>query len=114
MSDGKSGDRALETARELRAAAEEARRTILASRDIVERSREQTRAMMNRPEIEPCDQHTSQAPSEKLVHCLIQAYELAVDEDDVRTQALLGSMLHDVGGRIAAAVGPKAAQMIVH
>ncbi|KQP45165.1 MULTISPECIES: hypothetical protein [unclassified Methylobacterium] len=114
MSDANTGDRALETARALRAAAEEARRTILASREIVQRSQEQTRAMINRPEIEPCDHHTNQPPSEKLVRCLIQAYELAIDEDDVQTQALLGSMLHDVGGRIAAAVGPKAAQMILH
>jgi len=107
-------DRALEAARELRAAAEETRRTIQASRDLVQRSRDQTLALTTLPETEMTPFAQDNEPSNDLVRSLIRAYELAEDDGDPRTRTLLGGVLHHVGCRIAAVVGPKAAHMAMH
>lgn len=109
-----AADRALEAARELRAAAEETRQTIQASRDLVQRSREQTLALTAVPESEMSPPAKDNGPSNDLVRSLIRAYELAEDDGDTRTRTLLGGVLHHVGCRIAAVVGPKAAHMVIH
>lgn len=106
-------DRNLTTARELRAAAEETRKALQISSDLVERSRRQTQAMAPREyelaaEIEYCD------PSKPLVECLIQAYELAEVDGDPQTRALLGRVLTHVGRRIAMGLDPRAANVVMH
>ncbi|WP_157862096.1 hypothetical protein [Methylobacterium sp. Leaf361] len=102
-------DRSLEVARELRAAAEETRRTLDASRELVRRSRVQSNSMAGSATL--CD---DVAPSQHLVECLIDAYEAAKDEPDVLTRNLLGQVLHHVGCRIARAFGPKAVGLATH
>ena len=103
-------NRSLEIARELRAAAEETRRLLKTSRELIQRSREQPLPVTDRsplPDDEP-------APSKHLVECLLEAYEAAEEETDARTQALLGCVLHHVGRRIASAAGPISAGVAVH
>lgn len=108
MVDRQHPDRCLEVARELRAAAEETRRTIQASRDLVRRSREQTAAG---PASREGGDH---APSNELVTSLIEAYEAAEIDADDRTRQLLGQVLHHVGRRVASSMGPRAAGVAVH
>jgi hypothetical protein len=96
-------DRCLEVARELRAAAEETRRTLQASRDLVRRSREQA---VTGPSAPPGD---DPGPSQHLVTSLIEAYEAADDDPDPQTRLLLGRVLHHVGRRVAGVMGPRAA-----
>ena len=102
-------DRCLEVARELRAAAEETRRTLQASRDLVRRSREQTAAgpSQSRKVEDP-------GPSNQLVTSLIDAYEASEDDPDTQTRLLLGRVLHHVGRRVAGAMGPRAVGIAVH
>ncbi|TXM66803.1 hypothetical protein [Methylobacterium sp. WL120] len=102
-------DRCLEVARELRAAAEETRQTLQASRDLVRRSREQTAAgpSLRRKDDDP-------GPSNQLVTSLIEAYEASEDDPDIQTRLLLGHVLHHVGRRVAGAMGPRAAGIAVH
>ena len=95
-------DRCLEVARELRAAAEETRRTLQASRDLVRRSREQAVTGPSAPGDDP-------GPSKHLVTSLIEAYEAADDDPDPQTRLLLGRVLHHVGCRVAGVMGPRAA-----
>ncbi|MFB0491565.1 hypothetical protein ABIE45_004151 [Methylobacterium sp. OAE515] len=102
-------DRSLEVARELRAAAEETRRTLDASRELVRRSRVQSNSMAGSATLSD-----DVAPSQHLVECLIEAYEAAEDEPDARTRHLLGQVLHHVGRRIARAFGPKAVGLATH
>ena len=106
-------DRNLATARELRAAAEETRQTLLVSRDLVERSRRQTQAMI-RPEYEMAAGTDHSAPSRPLVDCLIQAYELAEADGESQTRKLLGHVLTHVGRRVAKELGPRAAKIVMH
>ena len=102
-------DRCLEVARELRAAAEETRQTLQASRELVRRSREQTAAGL------PASREGEDlGPSNKLVTSLIEAYEAAEDDPDTQTRLLLGRVLHHVGRRVAGAMGPRAAGIVVH
>ncbi|WP_238262260.1 hypothetical protein [Methylobacterium mesophilicum] len=102
-------DKCLEVARELRAAAEETRQTLQASRDLVRRSREQTAAGL------PASHDGNDpGPSKHLVTSLIEAYEAAEDEPDLQTRLLLGHVLHHVGRRIAGVMGPRAAGISVH
>ena len=106
MLDRPRADRCLEVARELRAAAEETRRTLQASRDLVRRSREQAaRAPAS---------GSDPGPSQQLVTSLIDAYEAAEVEPDLQTRLLLGHVLHHVGRRIAGVMGPRAAGIAVH
>jgi len=107
MMDHPRADRCLEVARELRAAAEETRRTLQASRDLVRRSRQQAAA-------EPSISCSDPGPSNQLVTSLIEAYEAAEDEPDPQTRLLLGHVLHHVGRRIAGVMGPRAAGIAVH
>jgi hypothetical protein len=102
-------DRCLEVARELRAAAEETRQTLQASRDLVRRSREQSAAG---PPAGRKDDDLG--PSNQLVTSLIEAYEAAEDDPDTQTRLLLGHVLHHVGRRIAGVMGPRAAGIAVH
>lgn len=106
MVDRPHADRCLEVARELRAAAEETRRTLQASRDLVRRSREQDAG--------PPASSSDPGPSQQLVTSLIEAYEAAEDEPDLETRLLLGHVLHHVGRRIAGVMGPRAAGIAVH
>lgn len=110
MIDRPHTDRCLEVARELRAAAEETRRALQASRDVVRRSREQS-AIAAGPG-RPGDGDLG--PSKHLVECLIEAYEAAQGEADAQTRVLLGQVLHHVGRRVARALGPKATGIAVH
>lgn len=109
-----AGDRALEAARQLQVAAERTREVLRASDDLLRRSREQTQAVLaaraGGPTIAPDDP----GPSQELVACLIQAFELSEEDGDPRTRALLGRVLHHVGYRIAAAVGPKAGGIVLN
>lgn len=107
MMDRPPADRCLEIARELRAAAEETRRTLQASRDLVQRSREQAAAR-------PAAFSDDPGPSKHLVTCLIEAYEAAEDEPDPQTRLLLSRVLHHVGRRVAGVIGPRAAGIAVH
>ena len=106
MTDRPRADQCLEVARELRAAAEETRRTLQTSRDLVRRSREQA---ARSPAI-----GADPGPSQQLVTSLIEAYEAAEDEPDPQTRLLLGHVLHHVGRRIAGVMGPRAAGIAVH
>ncbi|RYF16008.1 MAG: hypothetical protein EOO77_12830 [Oxalobacteraceae bacterium] len=106
-------DRRLETARELRAAAEETRRALQISRDLVERSRRQTQAVIQ-PEYEQVARIDYSDPSKPLVESLIQAYELAEADGEPQTRALLGRVLHHVGRRIAMGLSPRAAKVVMH
>ncbi|MGU3287961.1 hypothetical protein [Methylobacterium mesophilicum] len=106
MLDRPRADRCLEVARELRAAAEETRRTLQASRDLVRRSREQAAGA-------PAS-GSDPGPSQQLVTSLIDAYEAAEVEPDLQTRLLLGHVLHHVGRRIAGVMGPRAAGIAVH
>jgi hypothetical protein len=109
MMDRSRADRCLEVARELRAMAEETRRTLQASRALVLRSREQAAAG-------PLASCTDDAPgpSNQLVASLIEAYEAAEDDPDTQTRLLLGHVLHHVGRRIAGVMGPRVAGIAVH
>lgn len=109
MIDRRQADRCLEVARELRAAAEDTRRTLQASRDLVQRSREQTEAGPA-----ASSDRDGSGPSNQLVTALIEAYEAAENEPDARTRLLLGRVLHHVGCRIAGMMGPRAAGVAVH
>lgn len=102
-----------ETARVLRAAAEETRQALQISRDLVERSRQQTRAMIQ-SDRDPALGAEQPGPSKSLVDCLIQAYELAEDDEDAHTRALLGRVLMHVGRRIASKLNPSEANIIIH
>ncbi|MDO9427755.1 MAG: hypothetical protein Q7T93_13110 [Methylobacterium sp.] len=102
-------DRCLEVARELRAAAEETRRTLQVSRDLVRRSREQTAAGLL-----ACSTGGDLGPSNQLVTSLIEAYEAAENEPDTQTRLLLGHVLNHVGRRIADVIGPRVAGIAVH
>ncbi|TXN66596.1 hypothetical protein FV228_14745 [Methylobacterium sp. WL18] len=106
MVDRPRADQFLEVARELRAAAEETRRTLQASRDLVRRSREQAAG----PPVSGSDP----GPSQQLVTSLIDAYEAAEDEPDLQTRLLLAHVLNHVGRRIAGVMGPRAAGIAVH
>ncbi|MCJ2087402.1 hypothetical protein MKK88_15620 [Methylobacterium sp. E-005] len=106
-------DRNLIIARELRAAAEEMRRALQMSRDLVERSRRQTRAIVG-PNDERAADSEHPDPSKPLVECLIHAYELAEADGEPQTRVLLGQVLHHVGRRIATGLGPSAAKLVVH
>lgn len=106
-------DRALVAAHQLRAAAEETRRALQTSRDLVERSRQQTRSAMIPPRAAAPDADDP-GPSDLLVKCLIRAYELAEDDGEPRTHALLGRVITHVGRRIAAVVNPRAAEVVMH
>ena len=101
--------RCLEVARELRAAAEETRRTLQTSRELVRRSREQAAVgpQASRDSGDP-------GPSNKLVMSLIEAYEAAEDESDTQTRLLLARVLHHVGHRIVCEMGPRAAGIAMH
>jgi hypothetical protein len=106
-------DRNLTIARELRAAAEETRRALQISRDLVKHSRQQTQAL-TRPE---CSHETDVdcgAPSKSLVECLILAYELAEEEGEPQTSTLLSHVLMHVGRRIALGSGIQAEKVVVH
>lgn len=109
MMDRLRADRCLEVARELRAAAEEARRTLQASRELVLRSQDQTSAATP-----ACRTEDAPGPSNKLVTSLIEAYEAAEDDPDTQTRLLLGHVIHHVGRRIASVLGPRAAGIAVH
>ena len=106
MMDHPRADRYLEVARELRAAAEETRQTLQASRDLVRRSREQAAGSQASGD--------DYGPSQHLVTALIEAYEAAEAEPDPQTRLLLGRVLHHVGCRIAGVVGPRAAGIVMH
>ncbi|MCJ2066835.1 hypothetical protein MKK63_29715 [Methylobacterium sp. J-088] len=107
MMDRPRADRCLEIARELRAAAEETRRTLQVSRDLVRRSREQAATG-------PSTSGDDPGPSEQLVTSLIEAYEAAENEHDPQTRLLLGHVLHHVGRRVAEMIGPRAGGIAVH
>ena len=106
-------NRNLTTARELRAAAEETRKALQISRDLVERSRRQTRAM-TQPEYVGAAETDHSDPSKALVECLIQAYELTEADGEPQTRALLGRVLSHVGRRIAMGLDPRAAGVVMH
>jgi hypothetical protein len=106
-------DRNLTIARELRSAAEETRRALQISRDLVEHSRRQTRAL-TQPQYEHATDADCEAPSNSLVEYLIRAYELAEDEGEPRTRALLSQVLMHVGRRIALGSGLNAEKVVVH
>lgn len=106
-------DRNLMIARELRAAAEETRRALQISRDLVEHSRQQTRALAQ-PEYAYVADADCDAPSKSLVECLIRAYELAEDEREPQTSALLSHVLMHVGRRIVLGSGLHAEKVVVH
>ena len=110
MTHHRHADRSLEVARALRAAAEETRRALHVSRDLVRRSREQSlfAAGLTMP------RDGGSGPSKHLVECLIEAYEAAEYDDDARTRLLLGHVLQHVGRRIADTIGPKATGLAVH
>ncbi|MGX9979091.1 hypothetical protein ABC766_05245 [Methylobacterium fujisawaense] len=109
MTDRPHADRYLEVARELRAAAEETRRTLQASRDLVRRAREQDTA---RPQASNESDHPG--PSKRLVTSLIDAYEAAEDDTDTQTRLLLGRVLNHVGRRVAGVIGPRSAGIAMH
>ena len=106
-------DRNLATARELRAAAEETRQALQISRELVERSRRQTQAMIL-PECEQVAGTDHLDPSKPLVECLILAYELAEADGELQTRTLLNHVLMHVGRRVAAGLSPGAAKVVVH
>lgn len=113
MANAEVVDRNLAIARELRVTVQETRQALQVAHDLVERSRRQTQAL-----VEPDNEHAVGAeygtPSELLVECLIEAYELAADEGEPQTHALLSQVLMHVGRRIARSIGPNTAKIIVH
>ena len=98
-----AADRALIVAQELRAAAEETRQVLGKSRSLVERSRQQTLAAVISVESVPAICADDPGPPQRLVECLIEVYELAEEDGEPRTRALLGNALLHVGRRVAAA-----------
>ncbi len=106
-------DHNLTIARELRAAAEETRRVLQISRNLVEHSRQQTRALAPLEYTHATDADCD-APSKGLVECLIRAYELAEDEAEPQTRALLSRVLMHVGRRIALGSSLHAEKVVVH
>lgn len=111
MAKANVADRNLIIARELRAAAEETRRALQISRDLIERSRQQTQAMKQTEDEQAAD-HPE--PSGPLVERLIQAYELTEVDGEPQTRALLGRVLTHVGRRIAMGLGPSKAKVVMH
>ena len=103
-------DRCLEVARALRAAAEETRRTLQTSRDLVRRSSEQS---LSAADPAPC-RDDDLPPSKDLVESVIDAYETAQDEADAQTCLLLGHVLQHLGRRILNTVGPNGMGIAVH
>jgi hypothetical protein len=106
-------DRNLTIARELRSAAEETRLALQISRDLVEHSRQQTRALAQ-PQYEHATDADCDAPSKILVEYLIRAYELAEDEGEPKTRALLSHVLLHVGRRIALGSSLRTEKVVVH
>jgi hypothetical protein len=106
-------DRNLTIARELRAAAEETRRALQISRDLIKHSRQQTRALVQLEYAHATDADSG-APSKSLVECLIRAYELAEDDGEPQTSALLSHVLMHVGRRIALGSSMQAEKVVVH
>lgn len=106
-------DRNLTIARELRTAAEETRRVVQISRELVEHSRRQTRALAQ-PQYAHGSDADCDAPSKSLVECLIRAYELAEDEGEPKTRALLSHVLMHIGRRIALGSSLHTEKVVVH
>lgn len=106
-------DRNLTIARELRSAAEETRRALQISRDLVKQSRQQTRTLAQPEYAHPIEANCD-GPSKSLVECLIRAYELAEDEGEPQTSALLSHVLMHVGRRIALGSSIHAEKVVVH
>ncbi len=109
-----AGGRALEAARRLHEAAECTREVLRMSSDLIRRSREQTERIATTRSECPEPPLDEREPSKELVTCLIQAFELSEADNDAYTQALLGRVLNHVGRRIAVALGPKRAGLILN
>lgn len=103
-------DRCLEIARALRAAAEETRRTLQTSRELLRRSAEQSLSAAG-----PAPRRDDDLPPSKdLVESVIDAYETAQDEADAQTCLLLGHVLQHLGRRVLNTVGPNGMGIAVH
>ncbi|GJD73868.1 hypothetical protein [Methylobacterium goesingense] len=82
--------------------------------DLVERSRRQTLAAATPVEIEPAIRPHDPGPPQRLVESLIEVYELAKEDGEPCTRALVGNVLLHVGRRVAAAVSPQALKVAMH
>lgn len=109
-----AADRALIVARELRAAAEETRQILGRSRNLVELSRQQTTAAATPVESDPAIPVHDPGPPQRLVEILIEVYELAEEDGEPRTRALVGNVLLHIGRRVASAVSSQALKVVLH
>ncbi|WP_156375724.1 hypothetical protein [Methylobacterium sp. Leaf125] len=109
-----AADRALIVAQELRAAAERTLQVLGKSVDLVEQSRRQTLAGTNSVETALAICAGDPAPPQRLVEGLLKVYELAEEDGEPVTRALVGNALLHVGRRVAAAVSPQALKVVLH